>query len=173
MSSHNRQNGFTLIEMIISLVVLALLGAAAGYGLTGGALAFSSSADAVHTLANLRYASERITREIREIRRDPMTPAVYDITTMNPGVLSFTKSDGTGVTLSSMPPLVTLAYSSPAGSHTLTDQLSSLVFSYYQADGITAATGNSDTAFIEFELLLTRDANLYPQLNRIALRNRQ
>ncbi|RLA01871.1 MAG: hypothetical protein DRQ45_05365 [Gammaproteobacteria bacterium] len=173
MGIQTRQDGFTLIEMIISLVVLSLLGAAAGYGLTGGALAFSSSADAVHTLANLRYASERTAREIREIRRDLVTPAVYDISTMNPGTLGFTKRDGTGVTLTSTPPLVTLAYTSPAGSHTLTNQVSSLAFAYYQSDGTTAATGNGDVAFIEFELVLTRDGNNYPQRSRVALRNQQ
>jgi len=139
MGIQTRQDGFTLIEMIISLVVLSLLGAAAGYGLTGGALAFSSS----------------------------------DISTMNPGTLGFTKRDGTGVTLTSTPPLVTLAYTSPAGSHTLTNQVSSLAFAYYQSDGTTAATGNGDVAFIEFELVLTRDGNNYPQRSRVALRNQQ
>ena len=173
MNPNTLQYGFTLIEMVISLVVLSLLGAAAGHGLSGGALAFSSGADAVHTLANLRYASERTAREIREIRRDLVTPDVYDISTMNPATLAFTKSDGTGVTLTSAPPIVTLAYSSPSGSPTLTDQVSSFAFAYYQADGITTATGNADVAFIEFELVLTRDGNNYPQRTRVALRNLQ
>jgi prepilin-type N-terminal cleavage/methylation domain-containing protein len=173
MSTGIRQHGFTLIEMIIVMVILSLLGAAAGYGLTGGVLAFSSSADSVHTLANLRYASERMTRELREIRRDPVTPAVYDISTMNAGTLAFTKSDGTGVTLSSTPPLVTLAYTSPAVTAALTDQVSTLAFAYYLADGVTAASGNGDVAFIEFELVLTRAGNSYPQKTRVALRNLQ
>lgn len=173
MQSMTRHGGFTLIEMIITMVILSLLGAAAGYGLSGGALAFSGSADSVQTLANLRYASERMAREIREIRRDLVTPDVYDIGTMNPDTLAFVKSDGTGVTLTSTPPLVTLAYTSPAGSPALTDQVSSLVFAYYQADGVTAATGNGDVAFIELELVLTRDGNSYPQRTRVALRNRQ
>ena len=173
MRTGRRQRGFTLIEMIIVMIMLSLLGAAAGYGLTGGVLAFTSSADSVHTLANLRYASERMARELREIRRDPVTPAVYDISTMNAGTLAFTKSDGTGVTLSSTPPLVTLAYTSPSVTATLTDQVSTLAFAYYQADGVTAASGNGDVAFIEFELVLTRAGNSYPQQTRVALRNLQ
>ena len=75
MTTGNRQRGFTLLEMIISLVVLGLLGAAAGYGLVGGTLAFTGTADAVQTLGKLRYANERMAREIREIRRNPVTPA--------------------------------------------------------------------------------------------------
>ena len=57
-----RQQGFTLLEMVIALVVLGLLGAAAGYGLVGGALAFTGTSDAVQTLGKLRHASERMTR---------------------------------------------------------------------------------------------------------------
>jgi len=171
MTGYRHQTGYTLIEMIIAIVILGLLGAAAGYGLQNSALAFVNTTDAVHTLGKLRPASERLAREIREIRRDPLTPAVYDIATMNATTLTFTRADGTGVTLNSAPPLVTLAYSIPAGTHTLTDALSSLTFAYYQADGVTPATGSDDVAFVEFELVLTRSGNSYPQRSRVALRN--
>jgi len=173
MKIRTRQQGFTLMEMVISLVVLAVLGAAVGYGLVNGALAFVNSADAVRTLGKLRYASERMAREIREIRRDPVTPTLYDIGTMAPTTLAFTKSDGTGVTLNAAPPLVTLTYSSPALTSALTDEVSTLAFAYYQADGNTAATGSGNLAFVEFELVLTRDGNSYPQRSRVALRNLQ
>jgi prepilin-type N-terminal cleavage/methylation domain-containing protein len=173
MANTRRQGGFTLLEMVIALVVLGLLGAAAGYGLVGGTLAFSETSDAVQTLGKLRYASERMAREIREIRRDPATPAVYDIATLNATALAFTKGDGTTVTLTGTPPLATLAYSAPAGTHTLTDEVGSLAFTYLQADGTTAATGNADVAFVELELVLTRSGNTYPQRTRVALRNRQ
>lgn len=173
MQARTRQGGFTLLEMVISLLVLALLGAAAGHGLTNGALAFSSGTDAVQTLGKLRYATERMAREIREIRRDPVTPTVYDITTMNATNLAFTRRDGTGVSLAGSPPLLTLAYSSPAGTLTLADEVGSLALSYYQADGSTAATGNGDVAFVEFELVLVRAGNSYPQRSRVALRNQQ
>ena len=173
MAIKRREGGFTLLEMVIALVVLALLGAAAGYGLVGGTLAFTGTADAVQTLGKLRYASERMAREIRETRRNPASPAVYDITTMNATTLAFTKSDGVTVTLSGTPPLVTLAYSTPSGAHTLTDEVGTLAFSYLQSDGVTAASGNGDVAFVELELVLTRSGNSYPQRTRISLRNQQ
>jgi prepilin-type N-terminal cleavage/methylation domain-containing protein len=172
MAGRAHQAGFTLIEMVIAIVILGLLGAVAGYGLQNGATAFVNTTDNVHTLGKLRVASERLVRELREIRRDPATPALYDIATMNTSSLAFTKLDGTGVTLSSAPPLVTLAYSTPVGTHTLTDEVNSLTFAYYQGDGITPATGNGDVAFIELELVLTRNGQSYPQRARVALRNR-
>ncbi len=171
MTGRTPQAGFTLIEIIIAIVILGLLGAAAGYGLQNGALAFVNTADTVHTLSKLRPASERLTREIREIRRDPLTPALYDIAAMNATTLSYTKADGTSVTLNSAPPRVTLAYSDPAGTHTLTDQVNSLTFAYYQSDGVTPATGSGDVVFVEFELVLTHNGNDYPQRARVALRN--
>ena len=173
MATRQRQDGFSLLELVIVLVVLGLLGAAAGYGLVGGTLAFTGTADGVQTLGKLRYASERMAREIRETRRNPASPAVYDITTMNATSLTFTKSDGVTVTLNGAPPLATLAYSTPAGTHTLVDEVGTLGFAYLQADGVTAATGNADVAFVELELVLTRAGNSYPQRTRVALRNLQ
>ncbi len=173
MTRRRRQQGFTLMEMVIALVVLGLLGSVAGYGLVGGVLAFSETTGTVKTLGNLRYANERMAREIREIRRNPVTPANYDISTMTASNLVFTRSDGIIVTLTAAPPLVQLGYSTPALNQTLTDEVGSLNFTYLQADGSTAATGNNDIAFVDFELVLSHNGNNYPQRSRVSLRNRQ
>lgn len=168
-----KQSGFSMIEMIISLVILAVLGATAGYGLTGGVRAFSESSDVLQTLGKLRYASERIVREVREIRRDTIIPINFDIATMTATTLSFTRVNGTVVTLTANPPLLTLAYAVPAGIRTLTDEVSSMNFAYFQKDGSTAATNNADVAFIEFNLVLSQAGKTYPQRTRVALRNRR
>ena len=173
MNRRRLQQGFTLMEMVIALVVLGLLGSVAGYGLVGGVLAFSETTGTVKTLGNLRYATERMAREIREIRRNPVTPANYDISTMTAGNLVFTRADGITVTLAAAPPLVQLGYSTPALTRTLTDEVGSLTFSYLQADGSTSATGNNDIAFVDFELVLSHNGNNYPQRSRVSLRNRQ
>ncbi len=173
MRIRKHEHGFTLIEMIVSLVVLALLGAAAGKALTGGALAYNANAEEVQILGKLRYASERLARETREIRRSLATPTNFDIATMTSTTLAFNRGDGTAVTLTSNPPLLTLAYAVPAGTHTLTDEVSSASFAYYQLDAFSAATSIADVAFIEFDLVLSHNGNTYPQRTRIALRNQQ
>ncbi|HKK14212.1 MAG TPA: hypothetical protein VKA14_06075, partial [Gammaproteobacteria bacterium] len=119
-------------------------------------------------LGKLRVATERMAREIREVRRDP---GGYAITTMTASDLVFTKADGTRVTLKSSPPQITLAYDSPAGAHTLCDQVGSAGFQYLQADGSTAATGPGDVKFVVIQVVLTANGNNYPQRTRVALRN--
>jgi prepilin-type N-terminal cleavage/methylation domain-containing protein len=163
--------GFTLLEMVIVLTMLALMAAIAGPYLSNGVRAFNDSASAVHTLSKLRVASERLVRELREVRRNPSAPANYDIT-VGAMPLVFTKTDGETVTVNSAAPLLTLAYNSVAGGspYALTDQVSSLTFSYLQNDG-SSATGSNDVAFVEFELILTHAGNDYRQRTRVALRN--
>jgi len=167
------QRGFSMIELILSLVILSVLGATAGYALTGGVRAYAENADVLQTLGKLRYASERMVREVREIRRDAGAPERYDITAMTATTLSFTRINGEVVTLNADPPLLNLAYATPAGSWILTDEVSSMDFAYFQQDGSTVATSNSDVAFVEFNLALSLDGKLYPQRTRVALRNRQ
>lgn len=168
-----KQNGFSMIEMIVSLVMLSVLGATAGYGLTGGVQAFSSNTDVLQALGKLRYASERMAREVREIRRDTVDPAKYDISAMTATTLSFTRDNGTAVTIADNPPLLTLAYGVPAGNQTLTDEVGSMSFAYFQDDGSSVATSSADVAFIEFNLELFRAGKRYPQRTRVALRNRR
>ena len=168
-----KQRGFSLIEMIISMLILAVLGTTAGYGLTGGVRAFSDNTDVLQTLGKLRYASERMAREVREIRRDAVNPVNFDITAMTATSLSFTRGNGTAVTLIANPPLLTLAYAAPAGAQILTDEVSSMNFAYFQNDGSTTATSSADVAFIEFNLELSKAGRIYPQRTRVALRNRQ
>ncbi|NND89236.1 MAG: hypothetical protein HKN42_00130 [Granulosicoccus sp.] len=162
-----------MIELTISLVILAVLGTTAGYGLIGGVRAYSESSGALQTLGKLRYASERMAREVREIRRDTLNPDLFDITTMTATTLSFTRGNGTVVTLDANPPLLNLAYDTPPGVWTLTDELGNLSFAYLQNDGITPATSNGEVAFIELNVELSRNGRNYPQRTRVALRNRQ
>jgi len=164
------ENGFTLVEMVAALAVLALLAAIVGPLLANGARAYNDSAAAVHTLSKLRVASERLVREIREIRRDGS--GNFDISLpLSPTTLQFVKTDSQQVTISTAAPLVTLAYTGIAGTPILSDEVSTLSFNYFQSDGSLPASGNADVAFIEFELVLTHAGNNYAQRSRIALRN--
>lgn len=160
------------MEMVIVLVMLALLSAIAGPYLSNGVRAFNDTASAVHTVGKLRLASERLARELREVRRNPAATTNYDMS-VGATPLVFTKSDGETVTVNAAAPLLTLAYGSVAGGtpYTLTDELSSASFRYLQSDGVSDATGSDDVAFVEIEVVLSHAGNDYRQRTRVALRN--
>jgi len=165
-----QQSGFTLVEIVAALTVLALLAGIVGPILSQGVRAYNDSAAAVHTLSKLRVANERLVREIREIRLDGS--GNYDISLpLSSTTLQFVKTDAEQVTISAAAPLVTLAYAAIGGAPILSDEVSALSFSYLQADGSLPANDNSDVAFIEFELVLTHSGNNYAQRARVALRN--
>lgn len=170
-SGRSRYRGFTLIEMTMVIVILGVLAAASAPLLTNSFQAYETSQTNLVTLSKLRYATERMAREVREVAFDGTN---YQIT-MGASTLSFTKNDtaGTVVTITGAPPLVTLQYSTPAMSATLTDQVTSLQFQYCDiADscvGVTTAT----VAYIDVALTLTDpNSGAAVQRTRIALRNR-
>ncbi|BCO32443.1 hypothetical protein TspCOW1_25460 [Thiohalobacter sp. COW1] len=172
--------GFTLIEMVVTLLILSILGGVTAYTISHGARAFIDSRTVVTTLSKLRLASERLAREIRSVRRDPAAPSQYDFNGFPTATgLSFDRLEADGVTVTTVSidgstNPITLEYDTPSGAQTLTDQVSNFSLAYYQADGVTAATTTADIAFVEFELVLQdTNGNSYPQRTRVALRNQQ
>jgi prepilin-type N-terminal cleavage/methylation domain-containing protein len=165
--------GFSLIELVATLLVLGLMTSFAVPYLSNGARVYNDTSAALQTASKLRYASERMARELREIRN---VGGNFDIVTpVNvPGnSITFIKSDGVQVSVSDTAPTLSLAYNTLAGNANfpLTGELTSVTFNYYQADGVTQATGIGDVAYIEFELILN-NGNSYSQRSRVALRNR-
>lgn len=171
--------GFTLIEMVVTIVLIGVLAMTVIPVISSGVKTYVTTTTSINTLSKLRYATERMAREIREVRRDPVTPANYSISTnISTGTstsLAFTKSDTNQVTIDgSGPSPVTLSYTLPSAvTSTLTDQVSSLTFNYYRADGSTLATSVSTVAFVEITLILIEDGALLTQRTRVALRNQQ
>ena len=165
--------GFTLIEMIASLVILGVLAAISVPMLSNGFRAYEATHASLLTLSKLRYATERMVREIREVRRDPANPSDYDISVMTASTFTFIKTGGVGVTIN-QPAQVTLAYSAPIVTPppTLTDQLGSLQFKYFKEDGTTETTLKSEVAFVQISLSLTHGTAIYPQRVRVGLRNK-
>ncbi|MHB8453799.1 MAG: prepilin-type N-terminal cleavage/methylation domain-containing protein [Acidiferrobacterales bacterium] len=164
--------GFSLIEMVVSIVLLGVLAAAAIPVLTSGINTFQATTASIDSLSKLRYATERMVREIREVRRNPGNPANYDIATMTATTLVFTKTDGNTVTITASLPNVMLGYAIPAASAVLTDQLTGLTFNYYQIDDVTAATSTANIAFVQLTLTMTSTGGgSFTQRAQVALRN--
>lgn len=164
--------GFTLIEMSIVIVIVGILAAASAPLLSNSFRAYEMTQGNLVTLTKLRYATERIAREVREVRYNG---ANYQIATMNSNTLSFTKNDATStvVTIANAPPLATLQYSAPAMTATLSDQVTSLQFAYFDINNaVTAST--AAIAYVDVTLTLADPNSAVPavQRTRIALRNR-
>ncbi len=169
-SGQRRARGFSLIEMIVSIVLLGILLAAAAPIFSTSLQSYVESRSRIDTLSKARFATERIARELREVRNAGGT---YSFATMLPNAVSFTNASGTTVTITAAPPDVMLAYSVPNVSSILTDELGAatdLSFTYYDSSGIPGATA-ATVAEVQVSLTLTKDGVSYPQQTRVALRN--
>jgi prepilin-type N-terminal cleavage/methylation domain-containing protein len=165
-------SGFTLMELVLSITVLALLGSVSAPYLGNGVRAWSATASALQTAGNLRYASERIARELRDIDNVSGSFLISTPVNVSGSSISFTKADGVSVTLGATGPDLQISYDYLAGgaAFTLADELASLVFNYYRSDGLPATTA-ADVAYIDYEIVLD-NGNSYAQRGRVALRNR-
>jgi len=168
-----KHRGFTLVEMIVTLTMLAILAAVAAPYMSNGVRAYNDTASAIYTLGKLRSSSERLVREIREIHNTGTYEIFTPINSPN-STLSFRKTDTEIVTIDTDTSHLTLAYDSvnSGTAYTLSDELDRLTFNYWQADGVTAADNTLNVAYIEFELVLNHAGNNYAQRSRVALRNR-
>jgi hypothetical protein len=164
------QTGLTLIELVLSLFIFGIIGGTATVMLRNGFELTTASNDAQEMASVQRYVNERIAKEIRAVSYDTLTSS-YNITLMTSTQLRFTKFDSNQVTITLGASDITLGYSVPAVSSTLTDKVTAGNFTYYQADGVTLATSNVDIRFIELTLTLTRDTTAYNSKIRIALRD--
>jgi len=167
------KRGFTLIEMVMVIVIIGILAAFSTPFLLGTFEAFETNQTNLVTLTKMRYATERMAREIREVR---FAGGVYAIV-MGATSLQFTKNDtaGTVVTITSAPPLVTLQYSAPAMNATLTDQVvaNGLQFLYFDINNNSVGVTTANVAYVDIDLTLTDpNSGAMQQRPRVALRNR-
>ena len=177
-----RSRGFTLIEMVLSILIIGMLGGAAAMAISYGARAAIETQTRVDTLSDLRMATERMAREIRLMRRNPVTPANYDILSHDGTSLSFRRLDRSGtsariVTIDgSALPVIRLGYDSPAvaPAPVLAERVSAFALRYLQADGVTETANYDDLAFVEINLSILDDFdNAFEQRSRVALRNQE
>ena len=167
--AYRRNQGFTMVEAVVAILLMSILALAAIPLINGGVEAYQTTSSQLVTLSKLRYATERIARELRAVRRNPGTPANYDITTLPGANVVFTKADGNQVTINGTPPLVTMAYQIPAVSATLTDQVNALAFRFLDINGNVTASA-ALVAFVEVSLALTVDGAVLQQRTRVSLR---
>jgi len=170
------QRGFTLIELIITIVLIGLL-AAVGTSMIFNSFETTYLVDAAEANnARARNAMERLEREIREIN---YAGTGYQIT-MGPSTLAFTKSDGQIVTIDrDASNNLRLCFGAlPCASPiTLAEGATTFALTYHRidTDGNTTTDGvdNTNLRFVEISLTLTdaRSGQSLAQRSRVALRN--
>jgi prepilin-type N-terminal cleavage/methylation domain-containing protein len=166
-----RVEGFTLAELIMVIVILGILGAFVGPVVYNAIRAYDSVQKSANTNAKVRYAMERIAREMRDVRRQVTDAGFLDIASMTASSLAFFKTDGTRVLLIGAGNAVSLAYSTLTGM--LVDQVQPGSFSlaYFEQGGTTLAGTAASVAFVQVSMTLTEGAVVVPARLRVDLRN--
>lgn len=164
--------GFTLLELVMVMLVLSILAGLTAPIFSQGLAVTRTTTENLHTIEKLRYASERLAREIRQVNYNGTS---YDISSMTVSNLAFVKNDSraTAVTINLSGFTVTLTYSAPALSAILTDDVSGLALAYYDASN-AVTTNTANVTAIEFTLTLQNPVTggSFSQRTRVALRER-
>lgn len=169
--------GFTLLELTLVITILGIIAALTAPLLLMSLQAYDGTHASINTLSRLRYATERLAREIRAVNYTATEAYAFNTMSTNASTqpLVFTKVDGTQVTISATSSQATIAYANPAISEAvLTDQLGSVAFAYFDATGTTAVTASSTVRYVDIVLTLTNPYNgqAYSQRVRVGLRDR-
>lgn len=163
-SSLSPQRGFTLVEMVMVIILLGIL-AAIGAPMVADSMRIASTAGTdIGSISQLRYATERLAREFREVR---LSGSAYDIGAAALP-LTFTKTDGTAVTLSLSGSSLSISYG--GASTVLSNQVSSLTLTYTNVTGVVYTNSPS---FIDVQISLANPTTgaSYTQNTRVTLRN--
>lgn len=187
----SRLRGFTLIELVIVIILLGIMAAALVPLMVSGLRAYSDVLGNVIVLDKLRYATERLAREIREVNYASSSfafAAPVDMSVCN-NSMQFTRTSydsagvavtggDTTVTICTLNNAVTLSYNPgansgcPTGTGTiLTDEVETLQFCYRQSNG-TSATSASNVRYVDISLSLQHTGVTQPfnQTTRVELK---
>lgn len=139
-----QQQGFSLLEIVLSIVLLGILGVAGSRMIANSFFTTQIISNEHLANATTRYALERMAHDIREISYDSANDVV-GITGMSASQLSFTKS-GLGGAITSMGftyASPTLTMSAAGSSATLANDITTFSFTYLDASGTITATPNA------------------------------
>lgn len=136
--------GFTLIEMVLTLILVGIIAAITGIMMQQGVKAYLAQGNEAQIANQGRLAIERMAREVRTIRR------TGDITAMTAATLSFVDLGGNPI-----------AYTSGGGNVTRNGTVlasattAALAFSYFKQDGTVAAAA-AEVWAIQIDLTITQ-----------------
>jgi prepilin-type N-terminal cleavage/methylation domain-containing protein len=151
LAPRHRPRGFTLIEIVISMVLLSILGIVGAQMFSGSVYTNQTISNTNMAYASARYAMERMAREVREM--DNSTGSLQITSSLSQSqTLTFKKTGPQGqttVTFTFNNGTLSMAYGNGT-SHTLATNLSEGAFSYYTAIGANSATTTTDPSTLHF-----------------------
>lgn len=161
-----QSKGFTLIEAIITIVIVGIISSIAALIILQAMKATTKEKNLSDAHYQARIALERMAREIRTIRSQTLA----DIPVMNATVFRFTDVQGVQMGFQLNAGNIQRTQDNAATWQTLASGVTALNFSYFQQDGVTAATATT-LWFVEISLTDTQGADSLTMRMRVHPRN--
>jgi prepilin-type N-terminal cleavage/methylation domain-containing protein len=151
-----RDGGFSLVELILVIIILSTIAAVGSQMLSSGFNAYFSGRDLIDAEWQGRYAMQRISRELRDVRSATsgdlvMSSSQITFTDNSANVITYALSGNT-LTRNTLP---------------LADGVTSLSFYYIQADGSTTATSAADVMYISVDIAVNLNNSSYSLRNTL------
>jgi MSHA biogenesis protein MshO len=163
-------NGFTLIEIVITIVIVSILSGLAAMIILQGVRAYSDERSRSDVHYQSRAAMERMAREIRMIRWDD-TAGQADVTTMTATMLRYTDIQGIRMGFRLSGTEIQRTEDNAATWQTLASGVQSLNFAYFQQDGIATAADATTLWFVAITMTDKQGAETLPMRTRVHPRN--
>lgn len=140
------QSGFTLIELVLSMVLMGIVAVTAGMLIYQGTRSFEALSDRKEVTQQATLALERVSRELRPMKctasGNACAPSSTDVPVMTASELRFLNSsyEGRGLRLSGNTLMLRDGTGDGDSEYALATGVSSLTFEYLKADGTAAAS---------------------------------
>ena len=164
------QSGLTLIELVISIVIISIIGLSLSNYLLNSVKTYMATEKNITALTKSQLIDKRIELELREV---DFNLGAYSITTSSNTTVAFTNAYSAK--------LIEINYDGVANNlelnydgvtTILSDNITAFDLNYYDADGNPTAIV-ADMIFIEYNYNITEDGITYSSIGRVMLRDKQ
>jgi prepilin-type N-terminal cleavage/methylation domain-containing protein len=158
-----QSNGFTLVEIIVTIVIIGIIASISAGIISQGAKVYSTEDSRSNAHYQARLAVERMAREIRMMRSE----TAADIPTWAANDLRFTDINGNDVRFQLN--AGTIRRSSDGGTtwNDLAKNVTALAFTYLQSDGTTAATAQTNIWYVVIDVTDTQNTETLQMRTRV------